>query len=333
MQLTDIVLDEFLKWLAYELDIKPNTIKTYYKGVVYLRKYLQDKPFTFENCKEYIIYLKQTNKEPATINRYRLSIGVFIQFLQSKDPSYEDFYRRLPVVKRKEKPLEVLTLEEIDSIINCKRDYKYLELQLFWDTLLGLMARTGRRVGEISKLRYSDIDIARKVILIRDPKNNQPRWIPAPVDLLKQTEYLRRDSEYVFTHRFTNGQPVSTVSVRNEVKLRAKLVGITRRVHPHLFRHSFPIEILRKKVDVVFVQRLMGHKKLDSTLRYIHMVLDDLQIASNQHPLNQAELTVKDIVEALEKEVNRYSLQDRDDLTFRISHKPKEFKFSVKWNN
>lgn len=330
MILTKARLTAFSYWLRYQKDLRPRTIDTYEKRIRYLAHYLEQREFDYKNCQLFLIYLKQQNKEPATISLSRTVIIEFIKFIQSEDPSFEDFSSKLPQVKVREKPIEVLTVSEIDSIINCKRTYKYPHLQEFWDVLLSMIARTGRRVGEIRTLQKEDIDLTQNAILLRDPKNGQPRWIPAPKELLIRLDRLS-EKGFIFVTPFTNGRPISGVSIRNELRNRTKLLGITKRIHPHKFRHSYPVEILRKHISIAHVQQLMGHKRIQSTLRYLHLVLDDLQVASASHPLNQAELAAKDIVKAIEKEINRYSLSQREDLDFEVTHKKKEFNFTIRW--
>ncbi len=70
------------------------------------------------------------------------------------------------------------------------------------------------------------------------------------------------------------------------MKYRAKAAGITKRVYPHMLRHSFITELLKQDVSVAKVSRLVGHVSTEITTRvYTHLVVDDLKEASNHHPL------------------------------------------------
>lgn len=331
--LTSVIINEYLNWLIDFRNVKPQTIDTNKKRLSYLAQYLKNKPFNQENCLQYLIYLRETGKSPATRALSKSAMRSFCLFLATKDPSFQDFTLKLPKIKIPEYAVEPLTNEEVRAIIECKRKYRYKGLQEFWDTLISLIARTGRRISDVRTIKVKDINVTQSALLIRDPKNSQPRWLPIPKDLINRMLLLGKGKDpehYIFVHDFSNGTPVSGTAIRKECKKRADLSGITR-ANPHRFRHSFPIELLRMKVPLPFVQRLMGHKQTSSTLRYIHMVLDDLRIASAAHPLNQAELAVLDIIEGIEKDLKRYSLSKREDLEFDLQHKQREFYFRIKW--
>ncbi|GEM_PF-2216298 len=332
--LTPELQDKFSIWLRYDCDLRPRSIDSNIKRVHYLSKYLAEKAFTQETCRDYIIHLKELKYKPSTISNARYSIAKFNTFLEYQYKDYSNFTDTLPVIKVREQPIETLTPEEISAIIHCKRNYRHAGLQEFWDTVLSLIARTGRRVEEISKIKVQDLDTSRNALLLRDPKNGQPSWIPIPRDLSERLQTLsekKQPEDDIFINRFTFGKAVSTTSIRNELKERARLVGIKKRVHPHMFRHSYPAELLRMGVPLPQVQRLMGHKRVASTLKYVHLVLNDLQDASRLHPLNQAELTPEDIVNALEKDMRKYSLSSRYNIDLEVIRKSKRFTFTVKW--
>lgn len=59
-----------------------------------------------------------------------------------------------------------------------------------------------------------------------------------------------------------------------------------KRVHMHLFRHCFITELIKAEVPALKVARIVGHSSLNSTMRYTHLVVDDLKDPINKHPLN-----------------------------------------------
>ena len=58
---------------------------------------------------------------------------------------------------------------------------------------------------------------------------------------------------------------------------RARAAGITKRVTPHVFRHSLATDLLRRGVDIAFVSKFLGHRSLNNTMIYAHIVSPQLK--------------------------------------------------------
>lgn len=193
----------------------------------------------------------------------------------------------------------------------------------YYSELYQIMLSTGIRVGEMTALKWSDIDIDNKVIHIRHsmqtayidgkkimnmtkPKTDAGiRDIPMfdGVDALFQDWKAKQDSyrelrgerwriptEYsdlVFTT--TLGSPVTRYVLSEDIK---KIVNIIQKnelfmaikenrepvefphIHPHAFRHTFATRCFEKELKPLFIMRIMGHEKYETTLSYTH-VLDN----------------------------------------------------------
>ena len=146
-----------------------------------------------------------------------------------------------------------------------------------------LMARLGLRIGEVVKLRLSDVNLERGSILVRG-KGKKERRLPIPNSLEKVlTEYIAE-----VRSRFANGSdrllvsytgsPLLTSSLRRSFHRYAKRAGIAGT--PHVLRHSFATKAVRNGVSPFVLMRLLGHSDIKTTERYVHAAsVDDMAAA------------------------------------------------------
>jgi len=131
----------------------------------------------------------------------------------------------------------------------------------------------GLRISEAVRLSCRDIDASRMVVWIRAGKGNKDRQVPLSSRLLEE---LRR---WWKTHRhpqwlFPGGkrsQPISTSAMQRRCQVLVKRAGITKPVTPHTFRHSYATHLLEAGVDLLTVQKLLGHQQLSTTAGYLHV--------------------------------------------------------------
>lgn len=136
----------------------------------------------------------------------------------------------------------------------------------------------GLRVSEITSLKITDLDEYRRLLFIRKAKGKKDRIVSlSPVMLVMLREYLNsyKPREYVFEGQ----EPGAQYSIRSletiiqEAKQRA---GIRKAGSMHMLRHSFATHLLDKGTDVVFIQKLLGHNNIKTTLRYLHVTNKDI---------------------------------------------------------
>ena len=71
--------------------------------------------------------------------------------------------------------------------------------------------------------------------------------------------------------------PITPRCAQLMVKRRAKQVGLEKRITPHVFRHSLATDLLRKGVDIRFVSEFLGHRSINNTMIYTHVVNEQLR--------------------------------------------------------
>jgi len=157
-------------------------------------------------------------------------------------------------------------------------------------TMFLLMYETGLRVGEICKLIVSDLYFAGEpveTLIVREEvaKNGVEREIPcsqlvrsmlSQVFITYWSAFKARPDSFAF-FASDPSKPLSTRTVERFIR-SAALKAINKRVTPHMLRHSFATNVLRKSNTRV-VQMLLGHKSEQTTQVYTHPDLDDLRRA------------------------------------------------------
>ena len=137
---------------------------------------------------------------------------------------------------------------------------------------------TGLRLGELTGLEWSRVDISNKTILIDNSKNGEQRTIPLnkyALDVVKQR--LRVKSlkyDYVFINRYS--WKINPNSLRDAFRKILRKVEITD-FRLHDLRHSFATRLTQADVDLYKISKLLGHKDIKMTQRYAHHCPDSLR--------------------------------------------------------
>ncbi|NBC84326.1 MAG: tyrosine-type recombinase/integrase [Bacteroidetes bacterium] len=171
---------------------------------------------------------------------------------------------------------DFFTKDEIGAMINYLDNKKHR-------LLLALGYSGGLRRSEIKALKITDIDIRKNRIFVRGAKGNKDRYTLFAgnlKDLLQSYLEEYKPALYLFEST-SRGMRYSTSSMANVLKNTAKAVGIQRRVHLHMLRHSFATHLLEDGKDISYVQQLLGHKDIKTTQRYTHVVNDALETVTS----------------------------------------------------
>jgi integrase/recombinase XerD len=176
----------------------------------------------------------------------------------------------LPRPKVEQKQPDILSVEEIQSVINSISNIKH-------KSIVALMYSAALRVSEAINLKIKDIDSKNNKINIKNSKGKIDRVVMLDDSILKLLrEYWGqyRTNEYIFEG--ARGSKYSTTSVQNIVKRAVKNIGIHKKISSHSLRHSCLTQLIKNGVDLRTVQKIAGHKNINTTAGYIKIIDSDI---------------------------------------------------------
>lgn len=223
---------------------------------------------TTEQVRAFLLHLIRERKVSfSTFNQALNAMRFFFLQVLKRPFVMEEFHyqkppRRLPVVMNDEEIRKVL-----DAAASL-RDRALLEAAY----------STGMRVGEVTRLRITDLDSRRMLIRVDQGKGRKDRYVMLSASLLETLRAYWRESKpklYLFPGR-DNKRPLG-ISVAQKAFQRARdRAGISKPVSFHTLRHSFATHLLEDGANVRKIQGLLGHRSLQTTERYTHVAEDDL---------------------------------------------------------
>ncbi len=227
--------------------------------------------------------------EPRTVGLY--TAGLRFLFVKTLKRPY--LFEELPYPKRPQTLPIILSQEEAARLIESASN-------LFHRAMLMTLYATGMRRAELCQLKVEDLDGERMIIHIRQGKGGKDRDVPFDPKLRETLrEYYRwmRPKTYLFPgteNGWRADKPITTKIVWEACREAAQRAGITKRVHPHLLRHSFATHLIENGADLPTVQALLGHADLKATSIYLHLSQRHLKAAGT--PLDKIDVTALDQV-------------------------------------
>jgi integrase len=168
-----------------------------------------------------------------------------------------------PHFVRQELPIFLPLEKELDALIARPR----LKLSVF----LQFLKETGADSGEAQKLRWIDIDTERSTVAITPTKNHLARILPASSSLINRMNQLPRKTDYVFNINSLDGFRAGYEVLKNNLSVELNNPRIAQ-IAFRSFRHWKATSEYAKTKDILYVKQLLGHKRLENTLVYTHLV-------------------------------------------------------------
>jgi site-specific recombinase XerD len=263
------------------------TVNAYLKMVEEFAKHFHKAPDQLgaEEIRSYQVYLLKEKKLGArTVGHWTAALRFF--FCKTLKRNYP--VEEVPYPKAPRRLPNILTQEEAARLIDSASN-------LFHRTMLMTLYSTGIRRAELCRLKVEDIDSKRMILHIRQGKRSRDRDLPLSPKLLETLrEYWQwmRPKTYLFPGTkdgWRADKPVTTKVPWEACREAAERAGITKRVAPHLLRHSFATHLVEGGADLPTVQLLLGHSDLKATSIYLHLSERHLKAAGT--PLDKLELS------------------------------------------
>jgi len=173
---------------------------------------------------------------------------------------------RLPTLKSRQALPVVLNRSEVMEILSAPILLKHR-------VLIAVLYGCGLRCMEIRKLQICDIDFERNLIHVRQSKGGKDRCVPIGQRLsLELKNYLERDRPVKWLFNGKNFKDFSEKGIQRAVRVAQAKTSITKKVTPHTFRHTYATHLLEQGIDIVTIQKLLGHSNIQTTMIYLHVI-------------------------------------------------------------
>ena len=250
----------------------PRTIECYVAHVTRFANYFEQSPDVLgpEHMRAYQRHLLDKRASWSQFNQAVCAL----RFFYGTTLGRTDLVPMLPFGKRPKTLACVLSPEEVAQLLEAARPGRER-------MLLKTAYACGLRLMEVLDLEIRDIDGARMVVHVRQGKGNKDRLVPLSLQLLTELrEYWRvqRPTRWLFYAQGNGAQrPLHPGTVQRQLRRAVKKAGLRKPATMHTLRHSFATHMLEAGVDVMTLQKILGHQQLSTTARYLHLRGDHLQ--------------------------------------------------------
>ena len=288
----------FQEYLTVELGLAKNTQMAYMRDLRLLMKSLQMKAdeellqVSRQQLIAYLVRLKQEGRAASTVARKLASIKAFYRFLTA-----ERYIRRNPaeVLEAASRGLhlpKVLSVQEVERLLD---EPNLGTLDGYRDkTMLELLYATGMRVSELVNVPVKNVDMKMQYVIVMG-KGSKERMLPLGRTALHYLEHylsvvrpqLLHGKPDAAVELFVTGWggPMTRERFYEIIVAYGKSAGISKRVTPHMLRHSFATHLLNNGTDLRIVQELLGHADISTTQIYTHLDVERLrEVYDKTHP-------------------------------------------------
>jgi site-specific recombinase XerD len=250
----------------YAMNYSSNSIRNYMNAFnLFLRfnEYQSPETLTERQIVRHLAMKQEEGLSTATLNTIINALQFYFRTVLHRDP----FEIKLPRPRKEERIPVVLTIDECASIFSQVENPKHKLL-----LLLGYGA--GLRRSEIVGLKWVDILFDEHKIIVRQSKGNKDRVVMLPYSIIAYLEDYRKlypvDS-WVFSGQY-KGEALSVGTVQHVMRNAVEKAGLEKKASVHTLRHSFATHLLENGTDIRYIQQLLGHSNIKTTMVYTHIM-------------------------------------------------------------
>jgi len=227
----------------------------------------------------------QRKNSVATRNARLAAVHAFARFVATRHPERVEAAQRLLAVPTKRGPVRAVDYLEADEVRAMFEAVPRKAREAVRDrAMLLTLFNTGARVQELLDIRASDLQLARPAFVHLHGKGQKervcPLWSETADALRALLDVSPRSATSTLIFRNHRGEPMTRFGVRyilrrHAIRARTGAPSIAgKRVHPHTYRHSAAVHLLRAGVDLVTISHWLGHASVETTNRYAAVDLE-----------------------------------------------------------
>lgn len=290
----DSILRRYVQYLCLERSYSKNTLDAYRRDlqkllVFYADNHIDYRAVTLEQLDQFAGQLREEGIQARSVARILSGVRSFYRFLTLEKEVEQDPTELLESPQIGKHLPEVLSVEEIDSIINVIDVSKPEGIRD--RAIIEVLYGCGLRISELCNLRISQLYLEDKYIRVKG-KGSKERLVPiegVAIDRVREWLVTRMgckvkpsEEDYVFVS-LTRGSRLSRISLFVYIKDYAERAGIKKNISPHTFRHSFATHLLEGGANLRAIQMMLGHEDISTTEIYMHIDKSKLRTEILEH--------------------------------------------------
>lgn len=268
------LIDEYIESLVSERNLSDNTVLNYRADLYSFFNTIKvpyDQVKT-RHVRKFLSSLSAKGYKASTRKRKLMALRSFYGFLELEGEIEFNPLRRIKTPKIDKALPQFISLEELEAMLTKAR----LIDRLFErnSLIIQFLFYTGLRISELRTLKLSSITDD-GLIRVLGKGGKQRMIICVNSSVLEQVKdyALRNCKEYLFES--TSGKPLSSSQIQRIVKRYGMLIN--KSLTPHKLRHSFATHLLKRGVNIRYLQLLLGHSSLNTTQIYLDIAISDIQ--------------------------------------------------------
>ena len=289
---------EYMTMLKVERTLAKNTLESYQRDLNQYHSFLKDdlkiksiRNVTLGHIRTYVRHLSDKSMAANSVKRAISTIRTYHNFLLAEGKMKDNPAQLLDTPKIPQKLPNILTIEEIDTILNIIPNDKPMAVRDL--AIFEMMYSCGLRVTELCDIKTTDILWDSDIIRVNG-KGNKQRFVPiGPIarDNLKNYLNHKRPSLANKNHNVVelflsqNGRKLTRMMIWILLKKWTDASNLQKKVSPHTLRHSFATHLLEGGADLRSVQEMLGHADISTTQVYTHLDKEHLkEVHRTFHP-------------------------------------------------
>ena len=290
-------IKDYKSYLKIERGLSLNSIMSYENDIISLKNYILDnkiKESPIECTPDTVnlfIYNSSKKNSPRSQARKISGLKSFFKFLV-----FEGYLKSSPMSNIESPKLgrklpDILNVEEISQMINSINIKEKFGQRN--KTIIEILYGTGIRVSELIELKISNIFFKENLIRVLG-KGDKERFVPIGLKAKKSIiDYINNNRKYQKIEESSNdililskyGKKITRHMIFTLIKNISKKSGITKKISPHTFRHSFASHLLKNGADLRTIQLILGHENITTTEIYTHLDSKHLlNVMKKYHP-------------------------------------------------
>ncbi|MDP3965142.1 MAG: tyrosine-type recombinase/integrase [bacterium] len=283
------LIADFLDYLEIERNCSLATKRNYEFYLATFREFVKvakAEQITGELVRKYRLWLNRQSTvqgealKKSTQNYYLIALRSFLKYCAKRDVTTLA-PEKIELAKMPDREVTFMEGDDLERFLDAPLETPEADIIKKRDkAIVETLYSTGLRVSELSSLTREMINFNKDEFTVRG-KGSKLRLVFLSADAkkwLKQYLEVRQDiSPALFVRhdraagKNTDAEPLTPRSIQRLVQRYAKAAGITKRITPHVLRHSFATDLLTGGADIRSVQSMLGHASITTTQIYTHI--------------------------------------------------------------